>query len=414
MRLLENGVPCEMNSGIWAGRLLILDDDIMLADTVAMMAGKLNFETSVALNARDFFKRMKDFNPTHAIIDLSMPDIDGLQVMKMMDSRSSARIIITSGKGNRVLEAARRVGFSHDLDIIGILHKPFRSAQLKALLSAPQPEASPYKAHERMPSHSSLRTFTRDELSDGLNQDEFTIHLQPKVRCIDSRIVGFEALARWNHPIHGLVMPDEFIGLFAEYDLELDWMRKLIRLAASYTELQLPAHVHLSLNMSMSELSKATTPLLLSSAKRELGISADRFVIELVENGIFEATAEDIEMFARLRLEGFHLSIDDFGTGFSSLRRLSRIPFSELKIDRSFVQEVCLSFEARKLIGSIVAIGHSLEMSVTAEGVEDLDTLEVIKSLGCDNVQGFVYSRPVPIEQVMPWIEAGGHIEPML
>lgn len=402
-----------MNSGTKSGRLLILDDETMVADTVAIMARNLNFETSIALTARDFLKRMKDFDPTHAIIDLSMPDIDGLQVMKMMDTPCSARIIIVSGNGNRILEAARRVGFAHDLDIIGILQKPFRSAQLKALLSAPFP-ARPPKIHEQKSSQPAQRIFTRDELSDALNQDEFTIYLQPKVRCIDNRIVGFEALARWNHPTHGLVMPGEFIDLFTEYDLELVWMRKLIRLAVSYIEFRLPAHVHLSLNMSMSELSKATTPLLLSSAKRELGIAADRFVIELVENGIFEATADDIEMFARLRLEGFQLSIDDFGSGFSSLRRLSQIPFSELKIDRSFVQEACTSSEARKLIGCIVAIGHSLEMSVTVEGAEDLDTLEVVKSLGCDNVQGFIYSRPVPIEQVMPWIDAGGYLKPGL
>lgn len=400
-----------MSRGLSSGRLLILDDDAMLAKTVATMAENFNFETSIALNASAFFERMKDFNPTHAIIDLSIPDIDGLQVMRMMDARCAAQIIIVSGADNRILEAARRVGFSHDLDIIGILRKPFRSAQLRALLSTTYP-ARPAKADERQLKPPASRIFTREELNDALSRDEFTIHLQPKVRCSDSRIVGFEALARWHHPVHGLVMACDFVDLFEEYDLELVWMKKLIHLAASYTALRLPAYVHLSLNMSMSELSKATTPLLLSSAKRDLGIAADRFVIELVENGLFEATTEDIEMFARLRLEGFRLSIDDFGSGFSSLNRLARIPFSELKIDRSFVQDVCFSLEARKLIGSIVAIGHLLEMSVTAEGVEDIDTLNIVRSLGCDNVQGFIYSQPVPIAQVMPWIEAGGYLTP--
>lgn len=400
-----------MNSVPSAGRLLILDDDAMIAQTVAIMAQKLKFDTLIALNASEFFERLRDFDPTHAIIDLSMPEVDGLEVMKMIDGQSAAKIIIVSGSENRVLEAARRVGIAHGLEILGILQKPFRSMHLKALLLAP-PSADTPKAEAPGPAAPARRRFTRDELSDALARDEFTIYLQPKVRCSDGRIVGFETLARWHHPVHGLIMPSEFIDLFEAYDLELVWMEKLIRLATACISDQLPADIHLSLNMSMSECSKASVPQLLPAILRELGASSDRIVLELVENGLIDASAEDIEMFARLRLGGFRLSIDDFGSGFSSLSRLVRIPFSELKIDRSFVKDVRNSHEARKVIQSVVAIGHALEMSVNAEGVEDAETLEIVKSLGCDTVQGFVYSRPVPVAQVMPWIEAGGYLAP--
>ncbi len=400
-----------MNSGTSSGLILILDDDAMIADAIASMAKRLNFDTLITLNAADFFQQMKNHNPTHAIIDLSMPEMDGVQVMKMIDAQSPARIIIASGTGNRILEASRRVGIAHGLDIIGILQKPFSLAHLKDLLFEPQTD-TPLKVDTRYPDVRAPRTFTRDELTKALSADEFTIHLQPKVRCSDDCIVGFEALARWNHPRHGLVMPGEFTPLFEEYELELVWMDKLVRLAASYMTSLIPANIHLSLNMSMSGHSKATTPQLLSTLKRELGVSSDSFIIEVVENGLIDATSEDIEMFVHLRLDGFQLSIDDFGLGFSSFARLARIPFSELKIDRSFVQEVRISREAREVIRSIVAVGHSLEMSVTAEGVEDFETLEIVKDLGCDNVQGFVYSRAVPIEQVMPWINAGGYLPP--
>lgn len=393
------------------GRLLILDDEAMIAQTVASMTEQLNFETLITLNAFEFFERMKDFDPTHMIIDLSMPEMDGLAVMKMIDARCSARIIIASGTGIRILEAARRVGIAYGRDIAGILEKPFRSADLKTILFAPHP-VHPKKPDAQETGTGIPQTYAREELSEALARDEFTIYLQPKVRCSDNRIVGFEALARWHHPVHGLVMPSTFVGLFHKYDLEAVWMDKLIRLAVSCMASRLPANIHLSLNISMSERSKAASSRLLSSAKRNLGFATDRFIIEVVENGMIDATAEDIEMFARLRLEGFQLSIDDFGSGFSSLSRLARIPFTELKIDRSFVQEVSISREARKVIASIVAIGRSLEMSVTAEGVENLDTLETVKSLGCDNVQGFIYSPAVPIEQVMPWIEAGGYLAP--
>lgn len=393
------------------GRLLILDDDAIVAETIAGMAAKLGFDTLICLNATEFFARMQTFAPTHAIIDLSMPDVDGFQVMRLLGDHCPARIIIASGSGNRILEAARRVGTAHGLDIIGILHKPFRSAHLNALLMAPC-LGVPTRVFAKTPVAPVRQPFTRDELIDALGRDEFTIYLQPKVRCKDSRIVGFESLARWHHPLQGLVMSGDFTNLFEEYGLEAVWMEKLIGLVTSYLTLWLPSDIHLSLNMSMSERSKATIPPLLTCMNRDLGAASGRIVIEVVENGLIDATPDDIEMFARLRLGGFQLSIDDFGSGFSSLSRLVRIPFSELKIDRSFVQEVSVSKEARSVVRSVVAIGHSLDMSVTAEGVEDLETLDIVKSLGCDTVQGFVYSRAVPIEQVMPWIEAGGYLAP--
>ena len=401
-------MPRRTNSGL----LLILDDDPMIAEAIASMAERLNFDTLITLNPADFFQKLKNLKPTHAIIDLSMPEMDGLQVMKLIDARCPARIIIASATGNRILEAARRVGLAHGLDILGILRKPFSLGALKDLLSVPQ-VTHPTKADIAAPGILNRRSFTRSELSDGLNQDEFTIYLQPKVRCIDDRIIGFEALARWNHPVHGVLMPSDFALLFEEYELEAIWMEKLIRLAANYMKSLSPANVHLSLNMSMSGRSKATTPQLLSTLKRELGGASEKLIIEVVENGLVDATSEDIEMFVHLRLGGFQLSIDDFGLGFSSFARLVRIPFSELKIDRSFVKEARISHEAREVIRSIVTIGHSLEMSVTAEGVEDAETLKIVKELGCDNVQGFVYSRPVPLEQVLPWINAGGHLPPV-
>lgn len=393
------------------GRLLILDDDAMIAETVSSMAARLNFEALITLNPTDFFERLKDFDPTHVIIDLSMPEMDGLEVMRRIDARCAARIIIVSGSGNRILEAARRVGVAHGLDILGILEKPFRRSDLKSLLLMPSSASAKKKTHETARPQA-RPNFTREELAEGLARDEFTIHLQPKVRCRDNRIIGFETLARWNHPTLGLIMPSDFVALFEEFDLEMVWMEKLIRLAASYAAKQLPADINLALNMSMSEHSRTTTPLLLSSVGQESGVTPNRLVIEVVENGLIGATAEDIEMFARLRLEGFQLAIDDFGLGYSSLSRLVRIPFSELKIDRSFVQEVRVSREARRVVRSLVAIGHSLEMSVTAEGVEDLETLDIVKSLGCDSVQGFVYSRPVPIEGALRLLDAGGVLTP--
>ncbi len=398
-----------MKSASSSGRLLILDDDTMIAETVAIMAQRLDFATLVTLNASEFFTQFQDFDPTHVIIDLSMPDTDGLEVIKMLHGRCSAKTIILSGSGRRVLEAARRVGLAHGADIIGTLEKPFLSAQLKDLLMTAQPVI--HKADETEPDPHVRQRFTRDQLSDALARDEFTIYLQPKVRCSDSRIVGFETLARWHHPEHGLISPSEFIDLFEEYDLEAVWMEKLLHLSTSCIS-KLPEDIHLSVNMSMSERSKASVPLLLSSIIEDLGATSERIVIEVIENGLNDATAEDIEMFARLRLGGFQLSIDDFGSGFSSLSRLVRIPFTELKIDRSFVQDAGASQEARNVISSVVAIGHSLEMMVTAEGVEDSVTLEIIKSLGCDTIQGFVYSRPVPIEEALCWIEAGGYLTP--
>ncbi|NYS26170.1 EAL domain-containing response regulator [Rhodobacteraceae bacterium 2376] len=390
-----------MSTAKTSGRLIILDDDAMIAETIANIAQSLNFETLVALQASEFLEQLQVFNPTHAIIDLSMPEVDGLEVLRKLDGQCRAKVIIASGSDSRILEAARRVGLAHGADVIGTLQKPFRAKHLKALLWPVHPAIA--ETVEPEPDTHTRQRFTKGELRDALARDEFTIYLQPKVRCSDDCIVGFEALARWNHPTKGLILPGEFIDLFEEYGLETIWMEKLVRLVTSCISDKLPEGMHLSLNMSMSRHSRefaSRFPTMI----RSTGTASSRIVIEVIENGLNDATTEDIEMFARLRLNGFELSIDDFGSGYSSLSRLVQIPFTELKIDRSFVREVRDSAEARNMLRSVVSIGRSLGMAVIAEGVEDAETLEIVKSLGCDIVQGFVYSRPLPIEQAVCWM----------
>lgn len=397
-----------------AKRLLILDDDPMIGETIQRIAEFSGFEVEFTPEATCFFERVVAWQPTHIAIDLIMPAMDGVQVLVQLgNSGCKAKIIISSGVGSRILDAAGRSAKEHGLDIAGVLAKPFSPNQLRTLLNARPPQAAFPSTKVTHPSPQ----ITANELARAIERQEFFLAYQPKVDCNTGDLVGVEALIRWAHPTYGLVSPLDFIPLaessghidaITEYVIEqsLAWLASQCLLSPS--DSKVPLYLCDNLILSVNISAKTLTNVDLFERARGLcktyAIAPDRLIFELTETSAMEDPRSSLDLLTRLRMMGFHLSIDDFGTGFSSMLQLVRLPFSEIKVDKSFVMTAMKSQESRTVVKFIVELGHSLGLRCTAEGVEDVETLIFLRGIGCHLAQGYYIAKPMPGQELSHWL----------
>jgi EAL domain-containing protein (putative c-di-GMP-specific phosphodiesterase class I) len=240
-------------------------------------------------------------------------------------------------------------------------------------------------------------------LSSALEQSEFHLHYQPKLDLRSGAITSLEALMRWQHPTRGAISPVDFIP-FAECSTFIDRLTNWLTEEASR---QLRAwdgdgvQVDVALNISSRNLHEARLADVLDEHCRANGIAPERVTLELTETAAMRDAVQMIDVLARLRLKGFKLSIDDFGTGYSSLAQLHRLPFSEIKIDRSFVTDCVTSGESRSIVKLVIDLAHALGMTAVAEGVESADVLDQLRELGCDQAQGNHIARPLAVGDVL-------------
>lgn len=406
------------------GKLLILDDEVAIATTVARIAETVGFETRMTTVPAEFFGLLDEWQPSHIALDLVMPEMDGVQVMVNLANRACrARIIITSGVGNRVLDAAGRSAAEHGLDIAGVLPKPFSPAALRKLLldtdarldsgTGAHKFATPPRDIQLAPAH----------LRQALAERQLFLAFQPQIACETGALAGVEALVRWAHPELGTIMPDRFIPMAESAGLIDDLTDQVLDLGLAWLSKVFPGgddsnngDVTLSVNISASTLGARDFVQHALRACRKYEIDAARLILELTETSAMRDPIASLDQLTRMRMKGFQLSIDDFGTGFSSMLQLARLPFSELKVDKSFVMTAMQSMESRAVVRSIVDLGRSLGLRTVAEGVEDGATLEFLKSLNCDVAQGYFIARPMPGEAVAEWAarHAAGVAAPLL
>jgi diguanylate cyclase (GGDEF)-like protein/PAS domain S-box-containing protein len=247
-----------------------------------------------------------------------------------------------------------------------------------------------------------LRTGT--DLHRALQRDELVVHYQPIVTLRTGRVIGFEALVRWNHPERGLLGPDEFIHFAEETGLIVPigaWvLETACRQTARWQALR-PAEVTapplvINVNLSPRQLSEPTLASTVARIIRETGIDASAVCLELTENALMQNIESTIEAMDALRNMGVHLSIDDFGTGYSSLSYLKRFPVEALKIDRSFIDGLGREHEDTSIVEAIVTLAHALGLTAVAEGLETETQLEALRVIGCDFAQGYLLGRPQP------------------
>ncbi len=256
--------------------------------------------------------------------------------------------------------------------------------------------------------HSPEKLAMLGELREGIGKGQLRVHYQPKCDAKTGLLVGLEALVRWQHPVRGLVPPDEFIpvaentGLIGALTLEV--LDQALREARALRDAGKPLGV--AVNLSVRVLTDLELPLQVAGLLGRWGVPAESLTLEVTESTIMVDPVRTMQVLGLLRDIGVVLSIDDFGTGYSSLSYLKRLQAHELKIDKSFVMSMASNSNDAVIVRSTIELGHNLGLRLVAEGVEDAETWMLLKALGCDVVQGYYLSRPMPPEDLLGWIAA--------
>jgi len=251
------------------------------------------------------------------------------------------------------------------------------------------------------------RRLIEAELALAVANDQFVLHYQPLHEAKTSKLTGFEALVRWNHPRLGLLAPSEFIQLSEEtgvIDTLGDWiLRQACADAAKW-----PLPVKVAVNLSPAQFKQQSLPLQVASALAASGLMPSRLELEITESVLLAHNEHTIQTLHSLRDLGISIAMDDFGTGYSSLSYLRSFPFNRIKIDRSFVSLMCESSESRAIVKAVAELGTTLGMTTTAEGVETEDQYRLVRENGCTDVQGWLFGRPMPASQLYALFEQPG------
>lgn len=384
------------------GLLLVDDDPFMLGVQSRMLRdmGYSKIRTAASAEAALMLLGPGQASVDVVICDLNMPNVDGLEFLRRLgNSDFRGNVILLSGEGPRIIHAVRKLLARHPLHILGSLEKPACRASLRTLLDRWQPMVPPQAA---APSPA----YTAADLQAAQQAEQWVLHYQPKIDLRTGELTGTEALVRWNHPAHGLVYPDHFIGLAEDCGAIgplTDWVLQaaLAQLALWHQD---GLQIHMAVNVSVENLRAADFTCRLGALVRDSHLSPQDLVLEVTESRVMAMSTAPMETLVRLRMQRFGLSIDDFGTGHSSLAQLRDVPFTELKIDRGFVHGARHNQLIRPILEGSIGIAQRLGLVAVAEGVETEDDWKLLREIGCDIAQGYFIGRPMPGERLRQWL----------
>ena len=244
------------------------------------------------------------------------------------------------------------------------------------------------------------------ELPRALRNRELVLHYQPKLDVHTGKLAGIEALVRWQHPARGLIPPGDFVPAAEKTGLIQPLTRYVLDEALGQLgRWQLEGHeITVAVNLSMRNLHDPTLPEQVAELLRKWGLTGECLTLEITESAIVSDPAGTKDIIRQLRELGVGISIDDFGTGYTSLAYLARLPITQLKIDRSFVMNMDNDADDAAIVRSIITLGHDLDLEVVAEGVETVVIYDQLARLGCDTIQGYWLSRPLPPAELSEWL----------
>ncbi len=332
--------------------------------------------------------------------DLMMPGMDGIQMVRHIATLAiPPAIVFVSGADEVLLSAAEYTARARGLRVIGTIEKPLTAEAVRRALA---------RLGEK-PITGGNRNFvdvTAEDLEVGLAKQQFLPEFQPKVSIADHSLAGFESLARWKHPVKGMIFPDTFIPI-------AERTGQIAALTGQITMLSLKQcaewaltglRTKMSINLSAHMLVDLDLPDRMSREAELFRVDPRQVILEITESGLFHDAANTLDILARLCIKGFSLSIDDFGTGYSSMEQLRRVPFAEMKIDHTFVRGASRNVKAMAILESSASLGRSLDMTVVAEGVETQEDWNAVRTAGVDLVQGYFVAKPMPAEKVPEWL----------
>ncbi|MEK7820559.1 MAG: EAL domain-containing response regulator [Pseudomonadota bacterium] len=370
-------------------KLVVIDDERSFGDFVGRVAAAAGYEATVTNTAGEFRRAVEKEAPSVIVMDLQMPETDGFELLRELgDSHNKANMIIVSGAvDSRTMETARRLGKELGLTMAGILEKPVRALDLQSLLAG---------------LNGSAKAITPDSLRAAIANDRLFLAYQPKIDLRTKRLAGVEALVRWRDESGKTIYPDAFIPLAERHnlidDLTLWVVDRAFRQGGQWRAKGLDLKI--AVNISAKNIHDHNLPDLLEAKCREADLPSNSVTLELTETASMQNATMLLEVLGRFRVKGFNLSIDDFGTGYSSVVQLVRLPFSELKVDKSFVMEMDRVKDSAIVAKTIIDMGHNLGLSVVAEGVEKESALKMLCEYGCDFAQGRYFFMPMDAGRV--------------
>jgi EAL domain-containing protein (putative c-di-GMP-specific phosphodiesterase class I) len=331
-----------------------------------------------------------------------MPGMDGMEFLRHLgESGFPGSVILTSALDPKLLASVETMAEAYGINLLGAVEKPLTPGKLAPLLDGhARAQAKPDRRKTADPA------FTLEEIAAGLRNDEFEPYFQPKIELATGEVKGAEALARWRHPQKGIIAPYAFIKPLEDNGLidELTWIMLAKAAACCSTWRSAGLETTVSVNLSLKSLIDVKIAKHVTELVRSQNLEPRHMVLEVTESAATTDTGKALENLARLRIKGFGLSIDDYGTGYSSMQQLTRIAFTELKIDQSFVANAARQESARVILESSLAMAKKLNITAVAEGVETQADWDLLRQLGCGLAQGYLIARPMEAWAYLDWV----------
>ena len=382
--------------------ILVVDDDpfmLKLLQRILSVQGYSRITTCLSGRAALDFIDGAPRHPALIFLDLNMPEMDGIEFVRHLVQRHfSGNLILISGEDLRMLSTAQRLVEAHQIAIVGHLQKPLTPESIATMLASWEPSL------EQVPLIK--KQYTAAELQQAIEQGQLVNYYQPKVALNNGRVAGLEVLVRWHHPADGVVMPDTFIVLAEDNQLIDTLAHKVLdqALKQHVQWAQQGINLPLAVNISMENLASLDFADSFSAQVITAGLLPKDVTLEITESRAMKDPAVTLDTLTRLRLKRFILSIDDFGTGHSSLAQLRDIPFDEFKIDKSFVNGAWADKRIKVMFDTSLNLAQQLNMQVVAEGVESQRDWDFVRQTPCDYAQGYFIAKPMRAENLPEWI----------
>ncbi len=387
--------------------VLVADDSVtqrMHAQSICTELGLQ--EIYGAKDGRDALRVLLAHKVDVALIDLEMPIMDGVELLRNIAQEKCAKsVIILSAKDPILIASVGTMAEADGLHVLGTFQKPLQRDLLETSLLRYVRELKTADVSEPAPQSD----VTVIDFCNALDAGEITLAYQPKLTVQGLILRGVEALARWKHPQKGSISPGVFIPLAERHGLIDTLTRELLVVAFKQKQewQQYGLRFHLAFNLSPLSLADSGLSDWLFELAQQYAIPPEEITLEVTENALLGELACAIRTLARLRLKGFNIAIDDYGTGFANAQQLSRVPATELKIDRSLIHQVSTRPQQGTILASTVNLAKNLKLITVAEGVETIEDYRILVELGVDQVQGFYFSKPLYPDDLLEWIKTG-------
>jgi len=382
--------------------VLVVDDQEHVRRWIRRVLTEMGItKVTEASDGKDALARVAAPGATFDLIlcDLRMPGFDGVQLIRSMALIGvHTAVILISVESERVLETSALLAEERGLRVLGVVAKPVSADKLAPLIKSMEEVTALPRGNPPPP---------RDQLRGELPKGALHLVYQPKIEMATGRLAGVEALARWRHPELGALQPDAFVYLCEEVPALGAWLldytlEDALGFAARWMEDGHPVDV--AVNVHAGAFDDLDLPDRIEGLAKAHGVPTSRLTLEVTERSVARDAVRMLDVATRLRIKGFGLAVDDFGTGQSGLAQLRRLPFNQLKIDGQFVHGAAESGSKRSVVEASVALARNLQITSVAEGVQRRAEWDLLQDLGCEQMQGYFTARPMTEEGLHAWV----------